>query len=62
MLWAGGAAFLAMAAIVGQEQGITWSPSLLTAMVTAGSAGAVFAALGKLQAQFQFTDWDNRYL
>ena len=61
MLVSAGASTLALATIIGTQHGLSPSPGLLTAVATASMAGAAFSVLGKLQAKFQFTDWDNRY-
>ena len=61
MVWAAGAAFLAIAALVGLQDSAELTPGLMTAIATASTAGAAFVVLGRFQAKFQFVDWDNRF-
>ena len=57
---AGGAALLSLAALLGRE-GLELSAGLMTAMITASGATAAYLVAGKLEAQFVYTDWDNRH-
>ena len=60
MIVAGSAALLTMAALAGHE-GLQPSSGLMAAAVTASGAMAAYLVAGKLEAQFVYTDWDNRY-